>query len=106
MDRLYEKAMNSFKIIAGGGFSSTLANEEKKIIDVFTEMGHVMKNICTDVPSLKVYSFETERQSHAEASRVIAKLRDMIRFKSVEQLAAQLGQDRNAALAALEKTGL
>ncbi|MDR1748010.1 MAG: uracil phosphoribosyltransferase [Spirochaetaceae bacterium] len=77
MDVLYEKAMNSFKVIAGGGFSSTLANEEKKIIDVFTEMGHIMKDICRDVPSLKVYSFETERPSHAEASRVIAKLRDI-----------------------------
>lgn len=76
LDSLYEKAQSSFKILANGGFSSTLAIEEKKVIDIFTEMGHLMQNVCKDVPSLKVFSFETEEESHAEASRVIAKLRD------------------------------
>ncbi len=77
MDSLYERAMRSFKVIAAGGFSSTLANEEKKVIDVFNEMGHNMQEICKEVPGLKVFSFETEEGSHAEASRVIAKLRDI-----------------------------
>ena len=77
MDSLYEKAVASFKILDGGGFSTTLAAEEKKIISVYNEMGHLMQSICEAVPSLKVYSFETEEESHAEASRVIAKLRDM-----------------------------
>lgn len=77
MDTMYEKVMASFKVIAGGGFSSTLANEEKKIIDMFNEMGHLMQEICDEVPALKVFSFVTEEESHAEASRVIAKLRDI-----------------------------
>ncbi|HNQ96679.1 MAG TPA: uracil phosphoribosyltransferase [Treponemataceae bacterium] len=77
MDVLYARAMESFKILAAGGFSSTLANEEKKVIDIFNEMGHVMQEICKEAPGIKVYSFETEEQSHAEASRVIAKLRDI-----------------------------
>ena len=77
MDSLYERAMSSFKIIASGGFSSTLAAEEKKVIDVFNEMGHLMQSICAEVPALKVFSFCTEEESHAEASRVIAKLRDI-----------------------------
>ena len=33
MDKLYEEAMTSFKLISSGGFSSTRAAEEKKIID-------------------------------------------------------------------------
>ncbi|HOE08464.1 MAG TPA: uracil phosphoribosyltransferase, partial [Treponemataceae bacterium] len=35
MDVLYEKVMRSFKIIASGGFSTTIAAEEKKVIDIF-----------------------------------------------------------------------
>lgn len=77
MDALYDKAMKSFKIIAAGGFSSTLANEEKKVIDVFDEMGQLMQTICKEVPGINVFSFKTEEESHAEASRVIAKLRDI-----------------------------
>ena len=77
MDGLYEKAMQSFKIIAAGGFSSTLATEEKKVIDIFDEMGQLMQNICHEVPGLNVFSFVTPEESHAEASRVIAKLRDI-----------------------------
>ena len=59
MDSLYEKAMQSFKIIAAGGFSSTLATEEKKVIDIFDEMGQLMQNICHEVPGLNVFSFVT-----------------------------------------------
>ncbi len=77
MDVLYEKVMRSFKIIASGGFSTTIAAEEKKVIEIFNEMGHIMQTICSEVPSLKVFSFVTEEESHAEASRVIAKLRDI-----------------------------
>lgn len=76
MDNLYAKAMDSFKIISSGGFSSTIANEEKKVIDVFNEMGHLMQKICDEVSGLNVFSFKTEEESHAEASRVIAKLRN------------------------------
>ena len=77
MDGLYARAMDSFKILAAGGFSSALANEEKKVIDIYNEMGHIMQEICKEAPGIKVFSFETEEQSHAEASRVIAKLRDI-----------------------------
>ncbi|NLM01206.1 MAG: uracil phosphoribosyltransferase [Treponema sp.] len=77
MDALYERVMKSFQIIQSGGFSSTIAQEEKKVIDIFNEMGHIMQEICNEVPSLKVFSFVTEEESHAEASRVIAKLRDI-----------------------------
>ena len=36
-----------------------------------------MQEICKEAPGIKVYSFETEEQSPADASRVIAKLRDI-----------------------------
>lgn len=77
MDDIYQKVMKSFQIIHDGGFSSNIVKEEKNVIDCFNQMGHIMQEICHEVPSLKVYSFETEEESHAEASRVIAKLRDV-----------------------------
>ncbi len=76
MDTIYKDAMESFKNISAGGFTSTRAQEEKKIISHFNDMGHIMQEICKEVPALKVFSFETEPSAHAEASRVIAKLRD------------------------------
>ena len=39
-------------------------------------MGHAMQEICASHPNVRVYSFVTEEGAHAEASRVIAKLRD------------------------------
>lgn len=77
MDALYARAMDSFKILSAGGFSSSLASEEKKVIDIYNEMGHIMQKICKETPSICVYSFVTEEEAHAEASRVIAKLRDI-----------------------------
>jgi uracil phosphoribosyltransferase len=77
MDLLFSQALESFKVISSGGFTSALAAEEQKIIALYNEMGHLMQTICADVPTLKVFSFETEEESHAEASRVIAKLRDI-----------------------------
>jgi uracil phosphoribosyltransferase len=56
LDSLYEEAMKSFKVISSVGFSSTIANEEKKIISLYNEMGQVMQEVCKEVPSLKVFS--------------------------------------------------
>ena len=49
--------------------------DEQKIIDRFDAMGKELQRICKENPSIKVFSFETEEGSHAEASRVISKLR-------------------------------
>jgi uracil phosphoribosyltransferase len=39
-------------------------------------MGSIMQEICSKDKRLHVYSFETPQESHPEASRLIAKLRD------------------------------
>ncbi len=51
--------------------------DEKKVIAHFDKMGHVMQEICASHPQIQVYSFVTEEGAHAEASRVISKLRDV-----------------------------
>lgn len=50
---------------------------KEKIISSFDKMGHVMQEICAAHPDIQVYSFVTEEGAHAEASRVISKLRDI-----------------------------
>ncbi|MDD7014411.1 MAG: uracil phosphoribosyltransferase [Spirochaetales bacterium] len=54
-----------------------LTVNEDSIAKSFDTMGHKMQEICAKHPNIKVYSFETEEGAHAEASRVISKLRDI-----------------------------
>ena len=51
--------------------------DQDKIVSSFDEMGHKMQDICAKHPNIKVFSFDTEEGAHAEASRVISKLRDV-----------------------------
>lgn len=50
---------------------------ESKIVECFDKMGHELQKICSENPQIKVFSFETDEGSHAEASRVISKLREV-----------------------------
>lgn len=74
MDELYRHAMDVFPILEKET-GKTHRKAEKQIIAIYDEMGDIMQTICSTLPTLKVYSFETEHENHAEASRVIAKLR-------------------------------
>jgi len=77
MSILYREAMNCYTIL------NSIGNEEKKkqheviLIRLFNEMGRIMQEICGSEKRLHVYSFESPQESHPEASRVIAKLRDL-----------------------------
>src|SRR5574344_1076929 len=66
LEEMYKGAMKAFE-----------PKDEGAIIKAFDEMGHKMQDICAKNPNIKVYSFVTEEGAHAEASRVIAKLRDI-----------------------------
>ncbi len=77
MGALYERALASFRVLSAGGAPSAVRAEEQNVISLYTEMGHLMQEICRENPALSVYSFLTGEESHAEASRVIAKLRDV-----------------------------
>jgi uracil phosphoribosyltransferase len=77
MNELYTKAMDSYRILAAGSFGQKARDEEDKLIALYNEMGLLMQDICRQEPGLKVYSFIMPQESHAEASQVIAKLRDV-----------------------------
>lgn len=66
LDRMFKDTMRYFDPM-----------DKEKIIEGYDRMGHEMQKICSSHPNIKVYSFETEEGAHAEASRVISKLRDV-----------------------------
>ena len=51
--------------------------DRARIIEQYDRLGHSMQEICRAHPQIRVFSFVTEEGAHAEASRVIAKLRDI-----------------------------
>lgn len=66
LDSMYKETLKSFEPV-----------NKQKIIENFDKMGHAMQEICASHPQIRVFSFVTEEGAHAEASRVIAKLRDI-----------------------------
>lgn len=66
LDSMYKETLASFEPV-----------DKRKIIENFDKMGHAMQEICASHPQIRVFSFVTEEGAHAEASRVIAKLRDI-----------------------------
>jgi uracil phosphoribosyltransferase len=76
MDRIYREAMSVFSVLESTGSEKEKNREEETLIRLFNEMGNLMQDICLAEKGLHVYSFETPQESHPEASRLIAKLRD------------------------------
>jgi uracil phosphoribosyltransferase len=77
MDALYRQAMVSFNILSTAGTPAERAREERTLIDLYADIGSQLKDICKGEQGVKVYSFVTPHESHGEASRLIAKLRDV-----------------------------
>jgi uracil phosphoribosyltransferase len=69
---LYEKALKIFLQLVAGK-----KDAENSLIGLYNEMGNLMQEICLKTPQIHVYSFVSPQESHSEASRVIAKLRDV-----------------------------
>ena len=77
MDRIYREVMSCYSILDTSRIEKEKKREEAALIKLFNEMGSKMQDICKAEERLHVYSFETPQESHPEASRLIAKLRDV-----------------------------
>jgi uracil phosphoribosyltransferase len=77
MGRIYREVMSSFSILDKSRQEKEKQKEQANLIRLYTEMGSIMQEICKNEPNLEVYSFKTPQESHPEASRLIAKLRDI-----------------------------
>ena len=73
---LYDKALHCFARLEGATDSAEAARSRTALIDLYDEMGDLMRQITSAEKAIHVYSFETPKSTHGEASRLIAKLRD------------------------------
>ncbi|MCX7024232.1 MAG: uracil phosphoribosyltransferase [Spirochaetes bacterium] len=77
MDGMFRHAMVEFNILATTKSDAERSREEGKLIELYNSMGGLMQEITRQEPRIKVYSFVTPPENHGEASRLIAKLRDV-----------------------------
>lgn len=66
LEEMYNQAMTNFSPL-----------NIENTINAYDKMGKAMQDICSQHPAVQVFSFVTEEGAHAEASRVISKLRDV-----------------------------
>ena len=76
MDGLYEQVMKSFSKLSSG-LPAERRDGEDSLIALYNEMGALMQDICRQAANIHVYTFLSPQESHGEASRLTAKLRDV-----------------------------
>jgi uracil phosphoribosyltransferase len=79
VNREYEKVLQLFRAHAGTELLETGIPREarERLVSLYNSMGKTMQEITGTEPRIHVYSFETPRPVHGEASRLIAKLRNV-----------------------------
>lgn len=77
LEETYGQALESFRLLAASPGENTAHREKEKIIGLYNQMGKVMQEVTSKFPQIHVYPFETPTLLHGEASRLIAKLRDV-----------------------------
>ena len=75
LDALYAKALDIYPRLQGENAENR--EEKARLICLYDEMGNLMKEICLKTPELHVYSFLASKENRPEASRVIAKVRNV-----------------------------
>ena len=73
----YDQAMEHYNTISSSNFTEKSEASKKEIVSIYNKMGELMQEITKELPAINVYPFKTPRESHGEASRLIAKLRDV-----------------------------
>jgi len=77
MNDLYDKAMPIFQNLNDSNVRYSMIERNKNLIQIYNDLGKRLQEITAEEPQIHVYSFETPRTIHGEASRLIAKLRDI-----------------------------
>jgi uracil phosphoribosyltransferase len=77
MDDYFLKLLEIFRIIDGQAFSDRQEKSKKELIQCYNQIGDRMKEIIQSESNIRVYPFDMPTEAHGEASRLIAKLRDV-----------------------------
>ncbi len=76
MDGLYKEALETMNVLDNAPNEPRQQRARQQLIDQYQRMGDRMQEVIAAEPRVRVYSFQTPRAVHGEASRLIAKLRD------------------------------
>ena len=76
MDELFKEATRLFEVITSRANEKKLGEARSRLIEVYDRLGKAMQELVKHEPAIHVYSFDTPKESHGEASRLIAKLRN------------------------------
>ncbi len=77
MNTLYQGVIDASSSLSSTHSEKRLAQEQERLIGLYNELGDLMQEFSHHEPAIKVYSFQTPASVHGEASRLIAKLRDV-----------------------------
>ncbi|MBI9102368.1 MAG: uracil phosphoribosyltransferase [Spirochaetales bacterium] len=77
MDTLYQEAVDVFKVLETTDFTEKQEASRKVLIKLYEKMGAKIQEITGQESAIKVYPFDTPQENHGEASRLIAKLRNL-----------------------------
>jgi uracil phosphoribosyltransferase len=77
MDSYYAEATSAFEALSASRNEVRLKTEKDRLIGLYDRMGKLMQEITRAESSIQVYSFATPKENHGQASRLIAKLRDI-----------------------------
>ncbi|MFW5777121.1 MAG: uracil phosphoribosyltransferase [Spirochaetota bacterium] len=77
MDDLYAQVTEASRVLSSSQNEQRLVQEKQRLIELYNRMGDRMQEITATEPAIRVYSFQTPPTVHGEASRLIAKLRDV-----------------------------
>lgn len=73
---LYEKSLDACAKIEGTSDLKAIETAQEKLVESSAEIGKYLEDVMAEEPRVHVYCFESPTEQHAEASRLIAKLRD------------------------------
>jgi uracil phosphoribosyltransferase len=76
MNQLYKEAIRIFEIISTTDHEKRLSEAKQELIKIYDTMGKRMQQIVSGEDGIHVYSFDTPKEIHGEASRLISKLRN------------------------------
>ena len=80
LDSLFGKALDIFPKLYNDNQNAHFASKspaQNELISIYNDMGNLMQEICRNEGRIHVYSFISPQEDHSEASRLIAKLRDV-----------------------------
>jgi uracil phosphoribosyltransferase len=75
IENQFNRAIEEFKILSNTE-SGDISTQRQNLIDIYNGIGDKLQEIIKKEDRIHVYSFSTPKESHGEASRIIAKLRN------------------------------